>query len=1182
MRLTKLELQGFKSFADDTELLFDSGVTAIVGPNGCGKSNVSDAVRWVLGEQRARLLRGAKMEEVIFQGSTARRPVNIAEVSLHFENDDGGLGVPFREVVITRRLSRSGESEYLLNRAPCRLRDIHDMLRGTGLGSDAGVVIEQKMIDALLSDRPDERRELFEEAAGVGLYRDRRRSTERRLEETTTDLQRLDDLISEVQTQVRGLARQRKRAERHAELRARKFELEIALTGREMVAWRDELADLAERLTTLRAAAPAAEAEARAAETHREAAHGARGIAEGQRSELARLVAEQRESLLELQREIAVADERHRNAMQRRERAEQERQLGQTQGDRLTQDLARAEAESSRLQAELVAAENKLAELTRAEEDSRTAVVAARETVEAVDARARDLREQARRLAHDEERAIAERRELTGRRAMLESERAEVADRLAAADREVASTNETAQVAASEFERASADAERLHVAARDARERETAARSALLRADDALAALRGRVEAIETLERERVGLAPAAARLLEEKARFGEGAVLGPLSDFLTAGAAEALLVERFLGATVHAVLVRDRAATEAIRRWHLEENPGPLLLLPLDTVPEDAALMSPPSSDLAARVNVAGPARGWVRAMLGTVEVVGDGEAFVDPRGAVWLPGTGAGPGPLRRRAELFGLRADLGAAEIARGEASVAADTTRTALDLVERELSSAIEMLAAAQHAVRERSELRDAASHRRERVARELADVAALVARADARETQLATTLEGFARDLVRTQAEVTTEAENSRIAHDALARAQESLDALRHARTELQIARAQADTRLQVARDTQQRLDTEQTASQARLRTLSAELSELSEADAALERQMRGWAHDRQAREGALRDVQARLSAAEDALRAADAALESAEHELDDRRRRAAALAESLHQTELRHSDLTGRRNIIKERLEAEWKRPLDEMLAEAMPVDMDDDSLRTEAETVRAQLDALGPVNALAIEEHEEVSTRFEFLTTQRADLAEAKQSLQQAIREIDLTAREMFLATFQQVRENFRQIFMTLFGGGECDLSLADPERPLDCDIEIHASPRGKRTQRIHLLSSGERALVALSLLFGIFLTRPSPFCLLDEVDAPLDDANIGRFVRMLTEFKSRTQFIVITHNPRTTTEAADAVYGVTMQEPGVSSLVSVRLRGAAVEEAIAGRMRDSSPATATAAAPA
>jgi len=226
-------------------------------------------------------------------------------------------------------------------------------------------------------------------------------------------------------------------------------------------------------------------------------------------------------------------------------------------------------------------------------------------------------------------------------------------------------------------------------------------------------------------------------------------------------------------------------------------------------------------------------------------------------------------------------------------------------------------------------------------------------------------------------------------------------------------------------------------------------------------------------------------------------------------------------------------------------------------------MEIEESALRDEADLLRTQIESLGPVNVLAIEEHDEALKRLDFLTTQRTDLADAKQSLQQAIREIDTTARELFYTTFNQVRENFRQIFITLFGGGECDLRLENPDAPMDCDIEIHASPRGKRTQRIHLLSSGERALVALSLLFGIFLTKPSPFCLLDEVDAPLDDANVGRFVRMLNQFKSRTQFIVITHNPRTTTEAADAVYGVTMQEPGVSSLVSVRVRGETVDGA-------------------
>jgi chromosome segregation protein len=357
-------------------------------------------------------------------------------------------------------------------------------------------------------------------------------------------------------------------------------------------------------------------------------------------------------------------------------------------------------------------------------------------------------------------------------------------------------------------------------------------------------------------------------------------------------------------------------------------------------------------------------------------------------------------------------------------------------------------------------------------------------------------------------------------------------------------------------------DRERRLDQELSTATARLTSLQSELSTLDAADRALAEQMASWQSDLGTRTATLADAEARLADAEEAVSAADAAVTDADHALDQIRRDAVVAGEQLHHAELRFTELSGRRAATRERLETEWRRPLDEMLQSVVPVEAESEMLRAEAEALRAQLDALGPVNPLAIEEHEEEMKRLGFLTTQRTDLHDAKQSLQLAIREIDATARELFLSTFTQVRENFRQIFMTLFGGGECDLRLERPDAPLDCDIEIHASPRGKRTQRIHLLSSGERALVALSLLFGIFLTKPSPFCLLDEVDAPLDDQNVGRFVRMLNQFKSRTQFIVITHNPRTTTEAADVVYGVTMQDPGVSSVVSVRMRGAAVEE--------------------
>ena len=1174
MRLTRLEMQGFKSFADSTDMAFNPGVTAIVGPNGCGKSNVSDAVRWVLGEQRARLMRGAKMEEVIFQGSSARRPVNVAEVSLHFSNEDGVLPVAFQEVVITRRLSRSGESEYFLNRAPCRLRDISDLLRGTGLGAGTGVVIESKMIDALLSDRPDDRRELFEEAAGVGLYRDRRRTTERRLEETTTDLQRLDDLIAEVQSQVRSLARQRKRAERYSELMARRFTIEIALAKREMVAWHDELQRLDARVHELRESTPMTEEAVGTNELARDTAHGNRAASEGQRTELLRLVSTQREQVQQIRGEMAVAEERQRNALARRQRAELEANEGEAYGVRISTDREQAAVERTQNEQQLLAAREALAMRQRQEDETRQAVAHVRAALDEAERHHRGLQDRARRVEIDRERARHESDELSQRLEQLGMERAQLVD----TRNTIVVELEGAGVAIEEARMRSTQlAEALELARaedRDTRERESAARAELFRADEAHTSLQGKVNALDALERERVGLAPAAARLLKEREQFGEGAILGPLSDFISADQASALLVERFLGATVHAVLVRDREVAQAVREWHNTANPGPLLLLPLDALSDAQADVLPEA--LSHKVDAAGPGRSWVRALLGHAHSVDNGQAFVDARGAVWLPGSTAGPGPLRRRAELLSLRSELTATEEARQAAMAAADALRAAMQESERRVIEASGALEAAQVDARRAAEQHGELERRRQRAEREVNDADALAERLTTRRNGLGEQLAGLDEE-TRTLAEALAERDEVVMqSREQLSVAERAQEEAREARTAAQVEEAQSQARVQVANDRERRLAAEQQSATQRLESLRAELSELSQSDSALAEQMAGWQLDLETREATLSDGEGRLEQAEAAVRAADEALTNAEHALDEARRKLQSHSDELHHAELRHSELGGRRTAIRERLEAEWRRPLDDMLNEAVEVDLDDDALRTEAESLRQELEKLGPVNVLAIEEHEEQVKRQDFLTGQRADLAEARQTLQQAIREIDSTARDLFFATFTQVRENFRQIFMSLFGGGECDLRLENPDAPLDCDIEIHASPRGKRTQRINLLSSGERALVALSLLFGIFLTKPSPFCLLDEVDAPLDDANVGRFVRMLTQFKTRTQFIVITHNPRTTTEAADSVYGVTMQEPGVSSLVSVRMRGAtAVDEAIAAAIDGAVPTT-------
>jgi chromosome segregation protein len=1175
VRLTKLELHGFKSFADPTEMLFDTGVTAVVGPNGCGKSNVSDAVRWVLGEQRARMLRGAKMEEVIFQGSSARKAVNLAEVSLHFSNEDGGLPVPFQEVVITRRLSRAGESEYFLNRAPCRLRDIHDLVRGTGLGADSGVVIESRMIDALLSDRPDDRRELFEEAAGVGLYRDRRRSTERSLEATTADLARLDDLINEVTSQVRSLSRQRKRAERHGEITTRRFAVELTLASREMAAWKDELAQLDFRLEQLRHRAPVSTQHVHEAELARDAAHAARAAAETRRHEHDRIVGDARSALLTLQGEIAVAEERHRNALARRTRAEQERSEGTALGERVVAEYTSAREEEDRTEAALSEAVSALQAQVGAEEEARGAVATGRDALERADKLVRELRDKLRRLELEREGAERELADVAQRSHTLAAEHEQLASQQRLAQRDLELADEKLAVATTGANEADAALAAAHDAARDWRDRDAAARAEVRRVEEEHAGMHGKLNALEGLERERVGLAPAAARLLRDREQFGAGAVLGPLSDYIGADAATALLVERFLGPSVHAVVVRDRAAADAVRRWHAQANPGPLLLLPLDakTGAQAGAAESSTKEELSALVQTDGPVRAWVSALLGQVHVEESGSAFTDARGAVWLPGTQAGAGPLRRRAELSELRAASAAMDATRSHAAATLQSAHASLQQAEAAATGAADAAAHAHRVMQEAAQSRAERDRTHLRTTRELADAVALSERLAGRRDELSARVNEGIETQEREAAALAAAETAAAAARDALTEADRRQDAAREARAAAQVTHAQAQARSEVASERRDRLELERLNAEQRLLTLSTELAALSADDAALARQMDAWKAELAARHLALSNAEAAQAESEAGVRAADSALADAEHALDHKRHEATALSDELHHAELRHTELAGKRTAIRERLETEWRRPLDDLFADYTAVEADDDALRTEAEQLRESIESLGPVNPLAIEEHNEETKRLEFLQTQRNDLATAQISLQQAIREIDVTAREMFLKTFEEVRAHFRHIFNTLFGGGDCDLRLENEDAPLDCDIEIHASPRGKKTQRIHLLSSGERALVALSLLFGIFLTKPSPFCLLDEVDAPLDDANVGRFVKMLNQFKTHTQFIVITHNPRTTTEAADAVYGVTMQEPGVSSLVSVRMRGPAVDGA-------ESPETAQAAA--
>ncbi|HZN96546.1 MAG TPA: AAA family ATPase, partial [Gemmatimonadales bacterium] len=688
MRLTKLELSGFKSFADTVTLTFEDGVTAIVGPNGCGKSNVSDSVRWVLGEQSARLLRGGKMEDVIFQGAAARRPVNVTEVSLYLDNSDGDLPIAYREVVVTRRLSRSGQSDYLLNGSPVRLRDVQDLLRGTGLGSDAGVVIEAKMIDLLLSDRAEERRSLFEEAAGIGLYRDRKHSTERRLEETAVDLQRVEDLIAEVQSQIRSLARQRGKAERHAKLQEEKFLVQVTLARRHLDRLATEAAGMEARYGQLTELVPALRQRLAQRETRRDEWSRARSASEGRRTELTHRLAALQVEIGRLDGDLALAAERLGNASSRRLRAAEERaQMEQRAAQAALEQAAAAEdhdvaaAEHTRIGRELVG---------RAEAE------------EAVRRRLGEQRAVVRQLEQDLQTQAQTLKSLEGERAAIEGELASLRERLAQAEahrtglrQELAEAERRRDAAIARADTLSHDTRRATAAGEharhlvaEARQREAMQRADRRQAEETVAQLAARRQALEELERDRVGLAPGAAALLDVREQF-DGGVLGPLSDFVTTGPENAELAERLLGEWMHAVLVRDSAAVDAVQEWHAQHQPGPLVLLPVE--PGPASFSAADSAH--DRVHAEGPAAEWVRAALAGSEVLDEsGRVLRRASGAIFLSGVGAPFGPIRRRAELATLVQEVESAERA------LAATEESLRDTVDR-LVSLEEQLAAA---------------------------------------------------------------------------------------------------------------------------------------------------------------------------------------------------------------------------------------------------------------------------------------------------------------------------------------------------------------------------------------------------------------------------------------------------------------------------------------------------
>ncbi|MGH7571625.1 MAG: chromosome segregation protein SMC [Gemmatimonadota bacterium] len=1190
MKLQRLEMFGFKSFADRVTLEFNPGITAVVGPNGCGKSNISDAIRWVLGEQRPTFMRGSRMDEVIFSGSRERKPINLAEATLHFSNEDGLLPVEYAEVAISRRVFRDGTGEYLLNRQPCRLKDIQDLILGTGVGAHAYSLIQQGMVDSLLSERAEERRTIFEEAAGVTRYKTRRRAAERKLEATSHDLARVEDIVAEVDRKVAALRRQVGRARRHARYRDEEIRLDVHVTALQMAVLVERLEPLGEELASLE------DAQARHAAllAEREAGH---------------------ESLeLELIAMREAADRFRVEVEELRRRTSRREDSLLVTGESLKHHAHRLESLAADAERARVRADDLAERRANLDVDHRGALERVRELAQRRDhetgtgdeeSRYSELKVERGELMNDAESLRERLAEVRQALARQTGARESAGQRLEVLGVERAARRKEEEKARTGIVRAREMVEQLDgaraAAARLQAERQAAvleADAGLTRARDRLAreraaehAAAGRVEELAGMEARFEGYAGGMRALLEGRAD-GTG-IAGALPQAIEPVEARfEPALDRYLESLGHGLLARDlKAARRAAR--DLGDAGRADFLIP-ELVP---AGPPPPIPDAAAAVVLArgvdavrwttdGDVRARFAFLFERLLLVEDAEAafrcrralaedpeaertyviaslegtLLEPVGRWRAAGAGTDEGLLARRRRLAeataererGRRAISAAAHLAVAVESQLRARQRALVDTTTR-----VSELEARHRAAREAEALGEQqAAH----VARRLQELAAQIEEQE-RVGELA---ESTARAIDETRLEIEAETErvmrrldDVRVALERHDEARAQRLTARHA-IELEVAEAEAELRA-VEREIEHISASEQALDAARTER-AAERSRLEAEIERLEEEKRATAEEIEALNGELDRAQAELRSRLEGAREIEERRASFESELKTLRRDHSEIVERRHERQLTRQQIDHERGTLLAHLAESYDGTTDlGSLSERHPLSQEERDLGLEKltaclEEVRRKLANLGPVNMLALEEFEEESARLEFLAGQRDDLVNARRQLDEAIRRINRTARDLFVETFDSVRANFDATFKTLFEGGQAEIRLTDPEDPLESPIEIVASPRGKRIASINLLSGGERALTALSLLFAIYRVKPSPFCILDEVDAPLDDANVGRFLRMIRHFSEDTQFVVITHNKRTM-EAADYLYGITMEEPGISSLVSVSL---------------------------
>src|SRR5215471_19805224 len=1183
MRLESIAIHGFKSFAEKTIVKVLPGITAIVGPNGCGKSNVGEAVRWALGEQSAKSLRGHRMEDLIFHGSASRKPVGLAEVALQFSND-GVVSVPWSEIAVSRQLYRTGESEYLLNGAPARLRDILDLFAGTGANPRAYSVMDQDKLNHVLTAKPHERRVFIEEAAGIARYKQQRHETEGKLDAARQNLTRVRDVMDEVRRQLHSLERQAKKAQQYKTLQAEKRELGLALVAADFAGLSSEGERLTSELARLRdgedglrtrlAALAAREAQAR--ESLQESEHRLSDLRQAVskvQGELERLL-ERREQMgvqiRELGEESVRLDEEVRTTTER-----QASIVGERESARVAlRDTEQIAAERSRAATEFEGALERHRAALALERDHAEALrlEQARLAAERVDLMrsAGELRERESQLGRRAERLAGELAQAQAEAERLAGERGTLA---AARDR-----------AAAELVTLEEQRKRLEAQEAAAERRLTEAEAQLADARVELAARRSSFEALSQLECAREGYGAGVRAVFTDGRREALAGIVGTVADLLEVPQGMERAIEAVLGERLQWIVVERFAHARAAVAYLHEHALGSATFLPLEHLPS----RSDPGPDdnngvrwVARHVSATVPS--LVHHLLGQVAFVehldeaeqlwrrnGVVATYVTPSGEVLGPtgrlhGGGAGTATesehslLARKRQLRELEA-----EVERLAAVV--ETGQNEITTLGAEFATLREQIGELARAVQARLAERLSWDKDVERTGQEHARVQRHVETVESESRQVAREAEETSTTLARLSQRIAVARDAESALEAALARVRDAIES------------AQSDETALGAELTACRVDVASVTE--RVEALGRELSRVDEIERDLTDRLaqagqrrtqlvdrRAWlAEERERTDVAAREVAVERDRTDAAARRAAehheglaAELRAVEHESRGAESELGRLVASAHEIDIRATECRVRREELGQEAWRVYGVDTQALLAHHDP-SRELTAVRERVAELEERLAAIGPVNLVADDEYRELDERLTFLRTQHDDLTASIKDLEKALRGMTRTAQERFMQAFEEINGHFKGLFERLFEGGRAELRLVEAEEggdPLDTGVELMAQPRGKRLQSATLLSGGERALTGLALLFAIFYFRPSPFCVLDEVDAPLDDANIHRFLRVLRELTSQTQFLVITHN-RKTMEAADILYGVTMEEPGLSKLVSVNLTAA------------------------